>query len=184
MTLRPIGKGEKQTSSRYPSPLRGLNRLEADADWPGDLDEPGKGATPIRASRAPASISTASAQHPQRIAGCGATFLCARQLARAGYRHRRGAGPRLEHVQWVALGWVLGAARVAPWANSVEVQQRDLVPASQELGEGRRVGARLEDALGAAQAHQVVMLLRQVDVIAILQRPLAELAILWAEVKL
>lgn len=158
--------------------------MEADAAWPGDLDESGKGATPIRASHAPTSIPTTSTQHSQRVACRGATFLCARQLPRAGYRHGRGAGPRLEHVQWVALGWILGAARVASWANGVEVQQRDLVPARQELREGRRVGARLEDALGAAQAHQVVMLLRQVDVIAILQRPLAEPAVLWAEMKL
>lgn len=158
--------------------------MEADAARAEDLDEPRKGATPIRASRAPASIPASSAQHPERVAGRGATFLCAWQLARAGYGHGRGAGPRLEHVQWVALGRVLSAARVAPWAHGVEVQQRDLVPARQELRERRRVGAWLEDALGAAQAHQVVMLLRQVDVIAVLQRPMAEPAVLRAEVKL
>lgn len=158
--------------------------MEAEAAGSGGLGESGKGTAPVHASCAPASIPAASAQDAQWVTGREVTFLGARQLPRAGHGHGRGTGPRLEHVQWVPLGRVLGAARVAPWPCGMEAQQRDLVPARQELREGRRVGAGLEGALGAAQAHQVVMLWRQVDVIAILQSPLAEPAVLRAEVML
>lgn len=128
-------------------------RMEAEAAGSGGLGEPGKGAAPVHASCASASIPAASSQDAQWVTGRRATFLGARQLPRAGYRHRRGTGPRLEHVQRVPLGRVLGAARVAPWPCSMEAQQRDLVPARQELREGRRVGTGLIGALGTAQAH-------------------------------
>lgn len=158
--------------------------MEAEAAGAGGLGEPGEGAAAVRAPDAPARVPAASAQYAQWVTGRGATFLGARQLPGTGYGHGRGTGPRLEHVQRVALGRVLGAARVAPWPRGVEAQQRDLVPARQELREGRRVGARLEGALGAAQAHQVVMLRRQVDIVAVLQSPLAEPAVLRAEMML
>lgn len=127
--------------------------MEAEAAGAGGLGEPGKGAAAVRASCASTSIPAASAQYTQWVTGRRTAFLGALQLPRAGYRHRRGTGPRLKHVERVALGRVLGAARVAPWSRGVEAQQGDLVPARQELREGRRVGARLEGALGAAQAY-------------------------------
>lgn len=71
-----------------------------------------------------------------------------------------------------------------PRPRGVELEQGDLIPSGQELGVRWGVRARQEGPLSSAQTDEEVMLGRVIHVVAILQRSLAELAALGAEVML
>lgn len=146
------------------------------------LSEAGEGPAALGAPRPGARVQPVATEHPQRVAGRRAAVLGAGPLLRAGGGRGRGAGARLEHAQRVPA--VVRAARVAPGPRGGEVQQRDLVPARQELRVRGRVGARQEGPLGPTQADEEAVLRRVVHVVAVLQRPLPEPAALGAEVML